>query len=47
MSLEYDDCLKRGKIKPFSRGKELARKELDDRGIRLEEGAKNLRRKRL
>jgi len=29
MSGEYDDCLKRGKIKPFSRGPELAVKELE------------------
>jgi len=29
MSLEYDNCLKRGKIKPFSRGKTLAPKELE------------------
>jgi len=29
VTLEYDDCLKRGKIKPFSRGKSLAPKELE------------------
>jgi uncharacterized protein (UPF0332 family) len=29
MSLKYDDCLKRGKIKQFSRGKTLAPKELE------------------
>ena len=29
MSLEYDECLKRGKIKPFSRGITLAPKELE------------------
>ena len=29
MTREYDDCLKRGKIKPFSRGKGLAGKELE------------------
>lgn len=29
MTIEYDDCLKRGKIKSFSKGKELASKELD------------------
>lgn len=29
MNLEYEDCLRRGKIKPFSRGKTLASKELD------------------
>lgn len=26
---EYEDCLKRGKLKPFSRGKDLAPKELE------------------
>jgi uncharacterized protein (UPF0332 family) len=25
---EYEECLKKGKIKPFSRGKDLAAKEL-------------------
>ena len=29
MTREYDDCLKRGKIKPFSRGLTLAPKELE------------------
>lgn len=29
MTLEYEDCLKKGKIKPFSRGKVLAPKELE------------------
>ena len=29
MNVEYDDCLKRGKIKPFSRGKALAAKEIE------------------
>lgn len=29
MTREYDDCLKRGKIKPFSRGLTLASKELE------------------
>lgn len=29
MSSEYDDCLKRGKITPFSRGKTLASKEIE------------------
>ena len=29
MSIEYDKCLKRGKIKPFSRGKGLVPKELE------------------
>lgn len=26
---EYEDCVKRGKIKPFSRGKTLAPREID------------------
>ena len=29
MTLEYDECLKRGKIKSFSRGSTLAPKELE------------------
>jgi uncharacterized protein (UPF0332 family) len=29
MSREYDDCVKRGKIKPFSRGPALAPKEIE------------------
>lgn len=29
MSLEYEDCLKKGKIKRFSRGSSLASKELE------------------
>jgi uncharacterized protein (UPF0332 family) len=29
MTIEYDDCLKRGKIKPFSRGPALAVKEIE------------------
>lgn len=29
MNLEYEDCIKRGKIKPFSRGKTLAGKEIE------------------
>jgi uncharacterized protein (UPF0332 family) len=29
MTIEYNDCLKRGKIKPFSRGPALATKEID------------------
>ncbi|OGP65837.1 MAG: hypothetical protein A2170_15705 [Deltaproteobacteria bacterium RBG_13_53_10] len=28
MTLAYDECLKKGKIKPFSRGRSLAAKEL-------------------
>lgn len=29
MTIEYDDCLKRGKIKPFSRGPVLVEKEIE------------------
>ena len=29
MSIEYDDCITRGKIKPFSRGPALAAKEIE------------------
>ena len=29
MTIEYDDCIKRGKIKPFSRGPALAVKEME------------------
>jgi len=29
MTIEYDDCMKRGKIKPFSRGPTLAAKEIE------------------
>jgi uncharacterized protein (UPF0332 family) len=29
MTIEYDDCLKRGKIKPFSRGPALVAKEIE------------------
>lgn len=29
MTIEYDDCLKRGKIKPFSRGPALVVKEIE------------------
>ena len=29
MTIEYDDCIKRGKIKPFSRGPALAAKEIE------------------
>ncbi len=28
MTIEYDDCVKKGRIRPFSQGKELAAKEL-------------------
>ena len=40
MSLEYDDCLKRGKIKPFSRGKSLTPKELETAASDLERSKK-------
>ncbi|OGS43087.1 MAG: hypothetical protein A2539_09365 [Elusimicrobia bacterium RIFOXYD2_FULL_34_15] len=40
MSLNYDDCLKRGKIKPFSRGKELSNKELEEAILDFERARK-------
>lgn len=40
MSLEYEDCLKRGKITPFSRGTTLASKELDIASSDLEQAKK-------
>jgi len=40
MSLEYEGCLKRGKIKPFSRGKALAPKELETAKSDLERARK-------
>jgi len=29
MTIEYDDCLRKGRIKPFSRGPALAAKEIE------------------
>jgi len=40
MSLEYEDCAKRGKIKSFSRGVSLASKELDTAFSDLEQAMK-------
>lgn len=40
MSLEYEDCLRKGKIKPFSRGSSLASKELDTALFDLERAKK-------
>lgn len=40
MSLEYDSCLKRGKLKPFSRGSTLASKELNTAIFDLERAKK-------
>lgn len=40
MTLEYKDCLKRGKIKSFSRGKSLAPKELETAASDLERARK-------
>jgi len=37
---EYEECLKRGKIKPFSRGKDLAPKELESAAADLERAEK-------
>lgn len=40
MNLEYNDCLKRGKIKKFSRGKALVAKELETAASDLERAVK-------
>jgi uncharacterized protein (UPF0332 family) len=40
VNLEYGDCLKRGKIKPFTRGTALAGKELDAAKADLERAEK-------
>jgi uncharacterized protein (UPF0332 family) len=40
MNPEYEDCLKRGKIKKFSRGKALVSKELETAGADLERARK-------
>jgi uncharacterized protein (UPF0332 family) len=40
MSVEYDGCVKKGKIKPFSRGRTLAPKELDTAASDLERARK-------
>ncbi|MFH0732295.1 MAG: HEPN domain-containing protein [Candidatus Omnitrophota bacterium] len=40
MSREYDDCVKRGKIKPFSRGSALAPKEIETAQTDLERARK-------
>ncbi|NQU74522.1 MAG: HEPN domain-containing protein [Candidatus Omnitrophica bacterium] len=40
MSLEYDNCIKRGKIKPFSRGKALVSKEFVTAKLDLERAGK-------
>jgi len=40
MTVEYNECLKRGKIKPFSRGKTLAPKEFETGIFDLERAKK-------
>ena len=40
MSFEYDECLKRRKIKPFSRGSSLVQKELETGSSDLERARK-------
>lgn len=40
MSREYDDCMKRGKIKLFSRGSTLAPKEIETAGDDLKRAQK-------
>jgi uncharacterized protein (UPF0332 family) len=39
---EYEECLKRGKLNPFSRGKDLAPKELETAAADLERAEKTL-----
>lgn len=41
MNVEYEDCLKRGKIRSFSRGKGLASKELETASADLETARKS------
>jgi uncharacterized protein (UPF0332 family) len=36
----YEDCLSKGKIRPFSRGKSLARKEIESAALDLERAQK-------
>lgn len=43
MNPEYNDCLKRGKIKKFSRGKALVSKELETAGADLERARKTFK----
>ena len=43
MNVEYEDCLKRGKIRPFSRGKGLASKELETASSDLETARKSFK----
>jgi len=40
MSREHDECVKKGKIKPFSRGAALAPKELETAKSDLERAGK-------
>ena len=40
MTIEHDDCIKKGKIKPFSRGVTLAPKELETAKADLETARK-------
>lgn len=43
MTREHDDCLKRGKIKPFSRGVALAPKEIETAKADLDTARKTFR----
>ena len=44
MTIEHDDCIKRGKIKPFARGVALAPKELETAKADLDTAKKPLKR---
>jgi uncharacterized protein (UPF0332 family) len=37
---DYEDCLSKGKIRPFSRGKSLARREIESAAVDLERAQK-------
>lgn len=40
INLDYEECLKKGKIRPFSRGKSLTRREIDSAASDLERAEK-------
>lgn len=40
LNLDYEECLKKGKIRPFSRGRSLARKEIESAASDLERAEK-------
>jgi len=40
LSPDYEDCMSKGKIRPFSRGKSLARREIESASLDLERAQK-------